>query len=121
MRVKIDVHKFLIELVPAVCCKTLAQAAQKTPRQSRANYKDESGNLKTEIYSQLSSFIIHLSKNVLSFFSLLELHAHAIASRQRINLTGHRDVGHSLTGIVFEERDLLGAGAARNGVIQQLA
>jgi len=46
---KIDVHKFLIELVPAFAEKLWLQAAQKTPRPNRANYKDESGDLKTEI------------------------------------------------------------------------
>ena len=57
----------------------------------------------------------------MSFFSLLELHADAIASRQGVNLTRHSDIGDSLTGVIFEKRDLLGVGAARNGVIQQLA
>jgi hypothetical protein len=38
----------------------------------------------------------------LRIFILLELHADAVAPRQRVNLTRHRDIGDSLTGVVFK-------------------
>lgn len=39
---------------------------------------------------------------VQAFSRLLKFHADTVSSRQRINFTGHGDIGDSLTGVVFE-------------------
>jgi hypothetical protein len=51
----------------------------------------------------------------------LELHADTMASRQGINFTGYGEISDSLTGVVFEQRNLVCAGPAGNEVIQQLS
>ena len=96
---KIDVHRFLIDLVQLFAENSGRRLLEKFTGEEREKSTSAGVGMRYVEASRSSG------TKPMSLFqqpARLELHADAIASRQGVNLTGHGNIRDSLTGVVFE-------------------